>query len=202
LKSGSQHAFAENQPVPRSGGAISIDAQVRRPDGLAADDRFRRCAGRERVLDPVVEALRHGAPGGARQHDVDVGRDRRRRRDAPCRVAEARYLAGVVGQRVAAELEEPLPAAAHYQRGERGVGGEAVRDHEVVVDVFAPVGAVDALRRPDRDDLERRGGHCARGNAWLDGRRPSLGGATGSGNQRRGRDESGGESEAGEPAMP
>jgi hypothetical protein len=100
-------------------------------------------------------------------------------RDAPPRVTEARYLVGVGGQRVPLELEEPLPAAAHDERGERDVGGEAVRDHEVVVDVLAPVGAVDALGCADCGDPQRRGVHSTRaGTARLDGGDPPSAVAT------------------------
>ena len=54
------------------------------------------------------------------------------------------------GQCVAVERQQLLPAAPDDQGGQRDLGGEGVRDHEVIDEVLAPVAAVDALRRADR----------------------------------------------------
>ena len=125
---------------------VNVHAQGGRVNGRAADDGPRRSVRVNRVGDAVRQAAWRRASGRVRQHEVDLRHDRGRRRDDQRRL-RGKERARHRSQPAAPERQQPPAIAAHLERFQGRRAAERSGDHQVVLDVLAPVAAVDALGR-------------------------------------------------------
>src|ERR671924_660878 len=89
--------------------------------------------------------------------DIDLRHDHSGLPDRRGRRTGRQQLEGHGRERLALEPQQALPAPVqHLERAQRDVGGEGVRDQQVVVDVLTAVRAPEMPGRALRPHLERR----------------------------------------------